>query len=120
MVSCSGALSRASTNSFQQEARIEATAGLQISQPSPRPCLASSSSKVRSCRRDQMKELLARVGEVLAQMIVDGDAAARQLGLQICVTSEAQPPQELAALVHFLSAPMSSRRRQSPRTDRPC
>jgi hypothetical protein len=32
--------------SFQVEARIEATAGLQISQPRPFPCLAISSSKL--------------------------------------------------------------------------
>ncbi|MCY1550561.1 hypothetical protein D9M68_868250 [compost metagenome] len=49
LVSCSGTSSGSVIGWFQQEARIEPTAGLQMSQPVwPRPCLASSSSKLRT------------------------------------------------------------------------
>ena len=45
-VSCKAALSPSKTFSLCSDARIEATAGLQISQPSPWPCAASTSSKL--------------------------------------------------------------------------
>ena len=62
---------------------MDAMAGLQMSHPKPRPCFARVSSKVRrSADADEGKELLAGVAEVLAQVRVDGDAFALQLGLQ--------------------------------------
>ena len=49
LVSCSVAWAASRTFSFQIVAMIEATAGLQISQPCPRPCDAIRSSNVRIC-----------------------------------------------------------------------
>ena len=62
---------------------MEATAGLQMSQPRPRPCFASTRVEAAQLAdAHQMEQLLARKREVLAEMVVDRDALARQLLLQ--------------------------------------
>ena len=49
----------------------------------PAPCCAISSSKVvMSLDRDDLEQLLARAGEVLAEVVVDLLAAAFELGLE--------------------------------------
>ncbi len=60
-----------------------ATVGLQISQPSPRPCAARSSAKVRMRRAVTIcEELLPREREVLAERRLHGSPAGLQLPLQ--------------------------------------
>ena len=54
-----------------------------MSQPSPRPCLREQLVEgAQAADAHQVEQLLARVGKVLAEVVVDGDAAARELGLQ--------------------------------------
>jgi hypothetical protein len=55
----------------------------------------------------QVVQFLARVREVFAQVVADGQPGLRHLGLHDLVTSGTQPPQAVPALVHFFSAPMS-------------
>src|SRR5258708_23865225 len=105
-VSCRGALSRASTKSFQHEARIDATAGLQTSQPRPRPCLVSISSNVcnpptRAKSNSSLRENLKCSQIWLLTATPRRDSSV----FRTSVTSCAHPPHELAALVHCLSAP---------------
>ena len=55
----------------------------------------------------QVIQLLARVREVFAQVVVYRDAADRELGFQhLRATSGAQPPHDVAAFVAFFNAPM--------------
>ena len=82
-MSCSGACCGFRIISFQHEARIEATAGLQMSQP--RPCAVLRDHVVERLQiadADQVEELLARVREVLAQVVLHVDAALLQLGVE--------------------------------------
>ncbi len=59
--------------------RIEAAVGLQMSQPRPRPCSASSCDQVRMpLHPDDLEHLRAAEVEVLAQRVADGDARARR------------------------------------------
>src|SRR5229473_5898494 len=106
-VSCRGALSRASTKSFQHEARIDATAGLHTSQPRPFPCLVSISSNVCSPPTRAKSNSSLRENAKCSQIWLL-TATPRRLSsvFKTCVTSGAHPPQELAALVHCLSAPI--------------
>ena len=65
------------------EASIDATAGLQISQPRPVPCAASTSENVlEAVDPHDVEQLLAGVGEVLAQVVLDLDAGLLQLVVQ--------------------------------------
>ena len=62
---------------------MEATAGLQMSQPRPVPCLASTASKVAELAdAHQMEQLLAGIGKMLAQVIVDRSTSAREFRFQ--------------------------------------
>ena len=54
----------------------------------------------------EMEQLLARVGEVLAQVVVDRDAARCQLGLEDLRQQRRSRRRTCAALVEVLSAPM--------------
>ena len=92
--------------SFQADARIDATAGLQISQPAP---LAVARQQVveglELVQAHQVVELLARVREVLAQVVADRDAGLLQLELQqIADSSVTHEPQPVPALVQAFRA----------------
>ena len=104
LVSCSVAWAGSRTFSFQRLARIEATAGLQTSQPCPRPCEAIRASNVLiSLDHRDLIELLAAVREVLAEPIVD--PAARRLEFRLEQVGDAgrQPPQPVPACVQVLT-----------------
>ena len=59
-----------------------ATAGLQISQPSPWPCFASNAPKsAHALDAHDVIQLLARIREVLAHVVVDREALLLHLGL---------------------------------------
>src|ERR1700731_3762266 len=106
-VSCRGALSRDSTKSFQQEARIDATAGLQTSQPRPRPCLVSITSNVcNPPTRAKSNSSLRENAKCSQRWSLTATPRRVSSVLKTCVTSGAHPPQELAALVCFLRAPI--------------
>ena len=70
-------------SSFHRLARIEATAGLQISQPWPRPWTAINSSNVLMLLDlDDLEQFLARAGKVFAQRVADLLAGRLDLGLE--------------------------------------
>ena len=74
-MSCSAAVSPSRMWSDDVDARIEATAGLQMSQPVPVPCLAIRPEKVRmpvAC--DDLEQLGAGLAEVFAQGLGHLDA----------------------------------------------
>ena len=71
------------TFSFQRLARIEATAGLQISQPCPLPwLLIRAVERLDPLDLDDLEQFLPRVGEVLAEVVVHLLAQRRQFGLE--------------------------------------
>ena len=72
LVSWSVACSPSRMFSFHRLARIEATAGLQISQPLPAAVLGDQLvERLDPLDLDDLEQLLAAVREVLAQAVVD-------------------------------------------------
>src|SRR6185436_815769 len=105
-VSCSTALRFFSTNSFQQEARMDATAGLQMSQPRPRPCLVSTSSKVlSSLMRTRWNNCWRVYGKCSHIEVLTVTPRFLSSAFSSCVTSGVQPPQVVPALVLVFNPP---------------
>ena len=85
---------------------MDATAGLQMSQPRPRPWLREQVLEgLELADAHQVEQLLARVREVLAHEVLTFTPRFLSSALRICVTSGVQPPQVVPALVLVLSAP---------------
>src|SRR5687768_2772295 len=85
---------------------MEATAGLQMSQPRPRPCLASVSSKLLSWpMRTRWNNCWRVYGKCSHIDVLTFTPRFLSSALRICVTSGVQPPQVVPALVLVLSAP---------------
>src|SRR5581483_3365832 len=85
---------------------MEATAGLQISQPSPRPCFARVSAKLRRLPTRTSENSCWREYAKCSQRWVLMERPLRLSSLvRTWVTSGAQPPQVVAARVDFLRAP---------------
>ena len=104
-VSCSVSCSGFMMSSFHRLARIEATAGLQISQPWPRPQWAMISPNVRSFLAFTMANNSVREsGKCSHKMVDDRAAGLFQLAFKRSVTSGTQPPQPVPAFVQLLSA----------------
>jgi len=105
-VSCSGACFGFRIISFQHEARIEATAGLQMSQPRPCALLFDQVGKRADVvELDEVKQLLPRIGEVLAQMVLTATPCFLNSASTMDLASGPQPPQLVAHFVAFFSAP---------------
>ncbi len=61
---------------------MDAMVGLQMSQPMPRPCFFEHFiERCELADAHQVEQLLARIAEVLAEIVGDRDAPARQLRL---------------------------------------
>src|SRR5256885_16481858 len=85
---------------------MEATAGLQVSQPSPRPWFGSVSSKVRKPPTRMRENNCWREYGKCSHRCVLTDIPFRLSSVcSTWVTSGAQPPHAVAALVAFLRAP---------------
>src|SRR6185295_12780343 len=85
---------------------MDATAGLQMSHPRPRPCLASVSSKVLSSpMRTRWKSCWRVYGKCSHIEVLTLTPRFFSSALRICVTSGVQPPQVVPAFVLVLSAP---------------
>src|SRR5262245_43027573 len=98
------------TFSFHRLAKIDATAGLQISQPFPLPCEAMRSLN------DLMRLILTisnnswRVNEKCSQRAALAIVPAALLSaLKMSTTSGRQPPQPVPALVHDLTSSTEQR-----------
>ena len=88
------------------EARIEATAGLQISQPSsPRPCSASSRAKVSIRETSTISYSSERLCSKWEHSAFEVSTPAAFSSLP---SSGTQEPQPVPALVHALIAPTSA------------
>ncbi len=97
-----------------------ATAGLQMSQPRPLPCFASTSSKVLSSpTRTRWNSSWREYGKCSHRWLFTLTPRFFSSALSICVTSGAQPPQEVPALVLALSAPTVVQPASMARTDAP-
>src|ERR1044072_5759972 len=85
---------------------IEATTGLQMSHPRPRPCLASVSSNVLSSpMRTRWNNCWRVYGKCSHIEVLTLTPRFLSSALSSCVTSGVQPPQVVPALVLVLSAP---------------
>src|SRR5262245_55713374 len=85
---------------------MDATAGLQMSQPRPRPCLAIVSSKVlRLPMRTRWNSCWRVYGKCSHIEVLTLTPRFLSSALRICVTSGVQPPQVVPALVLVFSAP---------------
>src|SRR6187551_3690067 len=85
---------------------MDATTGLQMSQPRPRPCLASVSSKVLSSPiRTRWNSCWRVYGKCSHIEVLTLTPRFLSSALSSCVTSGVQPPQVVPALVLVLSAP---------------
>src|SRR3954471_13402948 len=85
---------------------MDATTGLQTSQPRPRPCLASASSKVLSSpMRTRWKSCWRVYGKCSHIEVLTVTPRRLSSALSSCVTSGVQPPQVVPALVFVFSAP---------------
>src|ERR1700737_3141011 len=85
---------------------MEATAGLQMSQPSPRPCFASVASKLRKPpTRMRENSCWREYGKCSHKCVLNDIPLPLSSPCRTCVTSGAQPPQDVAARVAFLMAP---------------
>src|SRR5688500_577402 len=90
--------------SLEVEARIEATVGLQISQPEPLPCLAMSSENVRMPVTFTMSNSSARDCSKCSHSALDSATPDCSSSFLIIGT---QPPQEVPALVQPFTAGIS-------------
>src|SRR3954471_9251088 len=85
---------------------MEATAGLQISQPRPRPCLVATSSKVFSwLMRTRWNNCCRVYGKCSHIEVLTLTPRFLSSAFSSCVSSGVQPPQVVPALVLVLSAP---------------
>src|SRR6185436_15157235 len=85
---------------------MDATAGLQMSQPRPRPCLAMVSSKVlRPPMRTRWNSCWRVYGKCSHIEVFTLTPRFLSSALRICVTSGVQPPQVVPALVLVFRAP---------------
>src|SRR5687768_3605241 len=85
---------------------MDATVGLQISQPSPLPCLPISASKLRiSPTLTRWNSSWREYGKCSHRWLLTATPLRESSALMSCVTSCAQPPQVLAALLCFFIAP---------------
>src|SRR5260370_20009910 len=82
------------------EARIEATAGLQMSQPRPRPYRVTSSVNVRMPAPRAISNSSAREALKCSQIAVD---CATPATASSCFSAGTQDPQPVPARVHALS-----------------
>src|SRR3954468_22708920 len=108
LVSCRVAFSPSRTWPRPSEARIEATTGLQTSQPRPRPCWAITSLKVRSSLTRITSYSSARERSKCSQRaVLTSMPAASSSAVTSCLTSGTQLPQLVPARVQPLTAPTS-------------
>src|SRR6478752_1664679 len=85
---------------------MDATAGLQMSQPSPRPWRASTSSKfLSSPMRTRWNSCWRVYGKCSHIDVLTFTPRFLSSALRICVTNGVQPPQVVPAFVLVLSAP---------------
>src|SRR5688500_6287117 len=85
---------------------MDATAGLQMSQPRPLPCLAIVSSKLFSSpMRTRWNSCWRVYGKCSHIDVLTLTPRFLSSAFRICVTSGVQPPQVVPALVLVLSAP---------------
>src|SRR5262245_13431528 len=85
---------------------MDATAGLQMSQPRPRPCLVSTSSKVLSSpMRTRWNSCWRVYGKCSHIEVLTVTPRRLSSAFRICVTSGVQPPQVVPALVLVFKAP---------------
>src|SRR5215210_7558931 len=95
------------TFSFHRLARIDATAGLQISQPWPRPWPATSSLNVRNRLILTIWNSSCRVYAKCSQrLLLTFLPAAASSALSRSVTKGIHPPQPVPAFVHDLTSPI--------------
>src|SRR5437588_7836366 len=87
------------------EARIDATAGLQMSQPLPWPCLATSSLNARMPVERTISNSSALLCSKCSQSALD--CSTPQL-VSSCLSEGTQEPHPVPALVHALSAGTSA------------
>jgi hypothetical protein len=94
--------------SFQRLARIEATAGLQTSQPAPRPCESRSDSNERAPVIFAIWNNSWRVcAKCSHRWFTVALPSAASSSLRIALTLGRQPPQPVPAFVSFFSAASS-------------
>src|SRR3954462_620057 len=85
---------------------MDATTGLQMSQPRPRPCLARVSSKVLSSpMRTRWNSCWRVYGKCSHIEVLTLTPRFLSSAFSSCVSSGVQPPQVVPALVLVLSAP---------------
>src|SRR5687767_614417 len=85
---------------------MDATAGLQMSQPRPLPCLAIVSSKLFSSpMRTRWNSCWRVYGKCSHIEVFTLTPRFLSSAFSSCVTSGVQPPQEVPALVRVFSAP---------------
>src|SRR5436305_6591517 len=104
LVSCNVACSPSRMYPVPSEARIEATTGLQMSQPRPRPCRVTTSLNVRIPRTRMMSNSSCRVCSKCSHSAVDWVTPASPSSF---FTSGTHDPQVVPARVHALTAATS-------------
>src|SRR6478609_7732570 len=107
LLSCRAACSPSSTWSLLVEARIEATVGLQISQPVPRPYRATRPEKVRMPVAETISNSSARLWSKCSQRAVDSSTPESTSSV---LTVGRHPPHVVPAFVQ----PLIAARSQAP------